>query len=263
MFIGGLCQDTTSDTIKEYFSKYGKINDVNLIIDWVTNKSKRCAIVFCENSKTRNKILKKRNHKIDGKLVRCNKADDNKKGTKIIKTNKLFIGNIHSSITQEQLKEHFVTYGPIKSIKLVKMGKKAEDDYMNHCLIDYESQKTAKTVLDSRDDHEINGHKLTCSPFKSDKQKQAEQLKIKLKGQLSEHGAMSSKKSKKKRRRRKKNKNGPDSTPSDPNLTDFTDTDGEGLNPYEYFGQQNPNNPNREQVTQEMVDQFVNMMHTF
>ena len=49
LFIGGLEQNTTEETVQKYFQKFGKITDVNLMIDWVTNKSKRCAIVFCAN----------------------------------------------------------------------------------------------------------------------------------------------------------------------------------------------------------------------
>lgn len=265
LFVGGLNQDTTSETILEYFSQFGKIKDVNLIIDWVTNKSKRCAIIFCENSKTRNKILRRRNHKIDGKFIRCNKADNNKKGTKIIKTNKLFIGNIHPSINRSQLLHHFSKYGKIESLKLIKntsRSKHSEEEIpnQNHCLIDYSLEKTAKMVLDCRDEHEINGFKLTCSPFKSDKQKKTEQLKLKLKGQLSDSKALSSKQGKKrKRKRKKKNKKGPGSSPSNHNLTDFTDTESEGINPYEFFGNKNPEKPIN--VTREMIDQFVQMMN--
>jgi hypothetical protein len=63
-------------------------------------------------------------------------------------------------------------YGTILSLKLVKNTVKAQVDDVeitNHCIIEYESEEVAKKVLDSRDDHELQGHKLTCSPFKCDK----------------------------------------------------------------------------------------------
>ena len=136
--------------------------------------SKRCAIVFCEDSNTLKKILGFKKHRIEGKLVRCNKADDNRKGTKIIKTHKIFIGNVHYSVSQDQLLAHFSKYGIIQSLKLVKNTLKIKDSEVpsNHCLIDYENQDHAKAVLDRREDHIINSQKLSCSPYKSEKQKQ-------------------------------------------------------------------------------------------
>lgn len=102
-----------------YFSKFGSITDVNLITDWVTSQSKCCAIIFCENSKTVNAILKVKAHLIDKKKVRVNTADVKKKGTKIIKTSKIFLGQVHPSITRTDLYDYFSDFGKIKHLRLM------------------------------------------------------------------------------------------------------------------------------------------------
>jgi RNA recognition motif-containing protein len=119
LFVGGLSESTTKDTLLGYFFNFGKISEVNLIIDWVTGKSKRCAIIFCEDFETTRKILDVRSHTIDGRKVRVDRADSKKKGTKIVKTTKIFIGQVHPSVTEDELRAYFQSYGKVKHMKLI------------------------------------------------------------------------------------------------------------------------------------------------
>ena len=48
LFVGGINYNTTEDTIKELFSKYGKIIDLKLIRDRITGKSKGFAFITFE-----------------------------------------------------------------------------------------------------------------------------------------------------------------------------------------------------------------------
>jgi RNA recognition motif-containing protein len=166
LFVGGLKVETTQDTIRSYFEKFGPIEDVNLIIDWVTNKSKRCAIVFCRDKQTVSKILKVKNHKIEKKKVRVTRADKKKKGTKIIKTTKVFIGNIAQFVSKADMTDHFSTYGKIVKIVISDAGGEKNT---KHAIIEFDKEKEAKKLLDCRDELMIKGCKMTCSPFKSDK----------------------------------------------------------------------------------------------
>lgn len=171
LFVGGLNKETQEPVIKEYFSKFGEIEKVNLIIDWVTNESKRCAIVVCKNKKTLNAILrKKKGHKIENRVVRVNKADTKKKGTKIIKTKKIFVGNLKDEIKKFHLKIHFEKYGHIKNLTYVKNSLETLVIAGTHAIIEYGNQNVAKRALDARDEHFILGLKLTVSPFKASKQ---------------------------------------------------------------------------------------------
>lgn len=176
LFVGGLHQETNESTIKEYFSKFGDIVTVNLIIDWVTNQSKRCAIIVCKTKKTMRKILNKKKHRIDNKPVRVNRADRKKKGTKIIKTKKIFVGNLKDEILKSELKIHFKKYGEIKNLTLVKNSLEKIRMVGTHAIIEYSNEKQAKYALDCRDEHTINERKLTVSPFKANKQSEMSRI---------------------------------------------------------------------------------------
>jgi len=107
LFVGGLSESTTKETLQIYFSSFGSISDVNLIIDWVTGKPKRCAIIFCKDQATADTILQVKTHTVDNRKVRVDKADSKKKGTKIVKTTKIFLGNVHPSLSEQELLEYF------------------------------------------------------------------------------------------------------------------------------------------------------------
>ena len=55
--------------------------------------------------------MKVQKHIIAGKSVRCTVADKDKKSTKIIKTRKLFIGNIPEDLPEEEIRCFFSSYG--------------------------------------------------------------------------------------------------------------------------------------------------------
>jgi hypothetical protein len=46
LFVGGLHTSTTEQTLKDYFSKYGLLREVNLKTDAATNKSRFVCFVF-------------------------------------------------------------------------------------------------------------------------------------------------------------------------------------------------------------------------
>lgn len=107
LFVGSLREDTSEDEIAEYFGRFGLVLKVNLIMDWVTSKSKRCAIVSFEDKKTLAKVLKIHRHVISEKPVRCTRADQTRKGTKIISTKRLFIGNVPSTFNEVMVRDFF------------------------------------------------------------------------------------------------------------------------------------------------------------
>lgn len=177
LFVGGLSESTNKSTLLTYFSAFGLISDVNLIIDWVTGKSKRCAIVFCEDEATSDKILNARAHCIDERKVRVDRADSKKKGTKIVKTTKIFLGHVHPSITEQQLQDYFLSYGAIKHMKLVKTNFMPHSAGQNGYL-EFFDQKCAQKLLNDRHNLYLKGFKLFCQPFRAKNAQEGEFLNM-------------------------------------------------------------------------------------
>jgi RNA recognition motif-containing protein len=177
LFVGGLSESTKKETLESYFSTYGPITEVNLIIDWVTGKSKRCAIVFCQDGETTAKILGFKGHCIDDRKVRVDKADSKKKGTKIVKTTKIFLGHVHPSISELELKDYFTSYGAVKHMKLIKNNFLPHSGGQNGFL-EFFDQSQAQKLLNDRHNLYVKGFKLFCQPFRAKNAQEGEFLNM-------------------------------------------------------------------------------------
>ena len=169
IFVGSLNKATTEPQILSYFQKFGRIDNVNLIIDWVTNQSKRCAIVFCADRATFRAILKKKVHMIKGKKVRITKADKAKKGTKIIFTKRIFVSKIPGGVSKADVRAHFAKFGKMVKFQLSSKFCFSTRKTMLYAIIEYRRESEAKLALDSRDEHVFNGVRVSCSPYKNEK----------------------------------------------------------------------------------------------
>lgn len=68
LFIGGLAASVTSESMREYFSQYGKVVDATVMLDRETGRSKGFGFVSFENTNVE-PLLGFGNLEIDGKLV--------------------------------------------------------------------------------------------------------------------------------------------------------------------------------------------------
>lgn len=173
LFIGGLLESTASQALTNYFSQFGEIKGVNLIIDWVTGKSKRCAIVSCQDSSTINNIISSKPHYLEGKLVRVDIADKNRKGTKIVRTTKIFLGHIPQNVEQIDLLQFFMRYGEIKHLKIIRSAESSSNGYL-----EFYDVCDAQKLLKERHNVIIKGHKIFCQPFKAKTVQEGQFLKM-------------------------------------------------------------------------------------
>lgn len=175
LFIGGLLETTTPEMLTNYFSQFGEIKGVNLIIDWVTGKSKRCAIVSCQESITVEKIMSSNPHCIEGKHVRVDVADENRRGTKIVRTTKIYLGHIPAAVTNEELFAHFLNFGDIRHLKIIR---NFENGANSNGYLEFYKVCSAQNLLKERHNVCIRGHKIFCQPFKAKTVQEGQFLKM-------------------------------------------------------------------------------------
>jgi RNA recognition motif-containing protein len=75
LFIGGLPFETTEEDIKEYFSRFGDIVYVQIIVDRETGRPRGFGFVSFENDESVYSVLEERTHVICGKVVEVNHAE--------------------------------------------------------------------------------------------------------------------------------------------------------------------------------------------
>lgn len=123
MFVGGLELKTTEETLKEFFSTYGTIEDVLLMKDKNNPpKSKGFAFVTFVSSESLDEVQKNRPHVIDGKKIETKRATP--KQQQYWSTKKLYIKDFAKDCDEEELvadmKDMFGKFGNVKDVHLVK-----------------------------------------------------------------------------------------------------------------------------------------------
>lgn len=171
LFVGSLSANTTQEHLVEYFSRFGSVQGANLITDWATGASKRCAIVFCADEETLHGALEFKPHKLDGKMIRVNLADQEKKGTKKISTTNLFVGNIAERCTEQEMRFLFDKFGQIDSVRFFKNASTKQNT--KNAIIQYIDSKSVELAFKSKSEMGNNDNSLKISPLKQKKAPQS------------------------------------------------------------------------------------------
>lgn len=172
LFVGSLSANTNQEHLVKYFSRFGLIQGANLITDWATGASKRCAIVFCADEKTCMNVLQQKCHRLDGKVIRVSLADQEKKGTKKISTTNLFVGNIAEKCSEHEIRLLFDKFGQIDSVRFFKNASTKANT--KNAIIQYVDSKSVELAFKSKSEMGSTDESLKISPLK---QKKAPSLK--------------------------------------------------------------------------------------
>jgi RNA recognition motif-containing protein len=116
MFIGGLSWETTDDGLRNYMKVYGEIEDVLIMKDSFTNRSRGFAFLTFTDPASIDKVLQT-DHYIDGKKVPLviNKKIDPKRAVpkeEYERAEKMFVGGV-PDISDREFKEFFGKFGVV------------------------------------------------------------------------------------------------------------------------------------------------------
>lgn len=164
LFVGSLSEKTDQVSISKYFSKFGEIGGVNLISDWTTGASKCCAIVLCKKQSTQTAILAATKHVLDGKKIRVTLAEPDRKGTKKISTNCLFVGNISTRTKEPEMKEIFQKFGTITELKFFRNASTKANT--KNCIVEFSDSQAVESAFKTKDSKEMAYHGFRISPLK-------------------------------------------------------------------------------------------------
>ncbi len=78
IYVGNLSFNTTEEEIKTEFSKYGEIEDIKLISDRDTGRSKGFSFITFQTKEAMDAALEKNGEEMDGRALRVNVAEERK-----------------------------------------------------------------------------------------------------------------------------------------------------------------------------------------
>ena len=165
LFVGSLSPECTPESIELYFSKFGGKVKSKLIMDCQTMRSKQCALLFCPDLSTAQRILDHKSHTIQNRTLRLSWADEQKKGTKTVETMSVgFVGNIGDEQTEHHIINYFKKFGEVIQVKFFK--NKSTPTNTKNAFIKFSNEDGLNRMLAKSHCHKLAGRSLKCAPFK-------------------------------------------------------------------------------------------------
>lgn len=157
LIILGLPWATTDATFKEYFEKFGEVEDCIIIRDMMTGKSRGFGFVtFSQEADTQQAM--RQDHAIDGRKVELQYAVPREDmEPKAPKSKKVFVGRLLVEDKEDDLKEYFEQFGAVTDVYIPIN----QHNQTSRCFafVTFESEETVEKVMKQRD-HMIKQHKI-------------------------------------------------------------------------------------------------------
>ncbi|KAK1443540.1 RNA-binding protein musashi rbp6 like protein [Babesia gibsoni] len=122
IFAGGLNRITTADALREHFGKYGTVVHSEIVTDKTTGRSRGFGFVTF-NSDAAIKAVLATSHKIDNVVVDVKQAIKKERARELVPTreevNRIFVGGISESISEDEFKEYFGKYGTVVNYNFI------------------------------------------------------------------------------------------------------------------------------------------------
>lgn len=158
LFIKNLSYNTNQKKLKEYFSKFGEVEDVKIVLDKKTNKSKGVGFCRFKDPKSAAAAIKQKNKlNLDGRQLTIsysNEKHENKKENSSApvqaRNNKnnnkfsIFVANLNFKSTEEGIKNFFKGCGKILDVRIAKNQNGKVKGFAH---VDFDSKKSVELAM--------------------------------------------------------------------------------------------------------------------
>uniref|UniRef100_F6Z145 RRM domain-containing protein n=1 Tax=Ciona intestinalis TaxID=7719 RepID=F6Z145_CIOIN len=159
LFIGGISYETTDESMNDYFSKYGKIEDCVVIKDSSTGRSKGFGFVTFETEAEADACMDDRPHTLNSRQIDVKRAvsreiKESVKPGAHFQVKKIFIGGLKDGCDETNLKEYFGQFGTIETFELPL--ERDSEKPRGFAFITFEDHDTVDKLVAKRH-HYVNG----------------------------------------------------------------------------------------------------------
>ncbi|XP_041531873.1 heterogeneous nuclear ribonucleoprotein A3-like [Microtus oregoni] len=158
LFIGGLSFETTDDSLREHFAKWGTLTDCVVMRDPQTKRSRGFGFVTSSCVEEVDAAVCAWPHTVDGRVVEPKRAvsrEDSVKPGAHLTVKKIFVGGRKEDTEECNLRDYFERYGKIETIEVMEDrqgGKKR-----GFAFVTFDDHNTVDKIVVQKY-HTINGH---------------------------------------------------------------------------------------------------------
>ena len=164
LFAGGLNRDTTDETFRQHFEKYGVIVDLVIIRDKNNQHSKGFGFVTYDHPDAVKAALDDRPHVIDNKNIEVKRAipREENNASSHQRTKKLFVGGLPSNTSEDDLIDYLNTtyknHGVVEKCELIR--NKETNELRGFGFLEVSSEDFADLIIISEPKPTILGKKV-------------------------------------------------------------------------------------------------------
>uniref|UniRef100_A0A5B7A7C1 RRM domain-containing protein n=1 Tax=Davidia involucrata TaxID=16924 RepID=A0A5B7A7C1_DAVIN len=159
LFVGGVAWETNEESFTTYFSKYGEITDSVIMMDKISGRPRGFGFVTFADPAVTDKVLEE-DHVIDGRVVEVKRTVP-REDMHVIgasKTKKIFVGGIPPSLTEDEFKEYFSSYGNIVEHQIMLDHKTGRSRGFG--FVTFENEDSVEGIFSDGKTHELGGKQV-------------------------------------------------------------------------------------------------------
>lgn len=158
VFVGGLPPTTTEQVLREFCTEYGEVEGVKMMIDRNTGVSRGFAFVTFVSADTVQQLCGQGSvfKEIEGKSVEFKCAEvRGAGGAGGNEPNKVFVGGLPQSVTEDSFRSYFAQYGTVTDCKV--MTDKATGVSRGFGFLNMSSEAEVESIMANYDNHMLDG----------------------------------------------------------------------------------------------------------
>eukprot|EP00029_Vermamoeba_vermiformis_P005305 TRINITY_DN1804_c0_g1_i1.p1 TRINITY_DN1804_c0_g1~~TRINITY_DN1804_c0_g1_i1.p1 ORF type:complete len:293 (-),score=69.65 TRINITY_DN1804_c0_g1_i1:110-988(-) len=136
IFVGGLSWTTTEDSLRAYFEQFGDIREVIIMRDKLSGRSRGFGFVSFVNKDAVDSATQQ-DHVLDGRNIEAKRAIP--KGEITVKTKKIFVGGVPSSVSDDEFRDYFAQFGTVTDAQIMKDRATSRSRGFGFVTFDHES----------------------------------------------------------------------------------------------------------------------------
>lgn len=158
LFIGGLSFETTDESLRNHFERWGTLTDCVVMRDPNSKRSRGFGFVTYASSEEVDAAMNARPHKVDGRMVEPKRAvsrEDSTKPGAHLTVKKIFVGGIKEDTEEHHLRDYFEQYGKIDVIEI--MTDRATGKKRGFSFVTFDDHDSVDKIVIQKY-HTINDH---------------------------------------------------------------------------------------------------------